>query len=156
MLAHVLRTHKLALHNRAWHQMNQIFKTTVQCIHHSLELLPSVCRATGQWTCWWSVGQDSPSRCALCPRDHPGWKLECDTRSAAELPRQHSRPDLSRGCWVANGHTDSSMKFSTVRCRNLTVDFARWDGVPSCWNTKWLSDFWRISGRRHRCSRVSP
>ena len=80
--------------------MNQIFKTIVQCVHHSLELLPSVCHATDQWTCWWSVGRDSPSRCALCPRDRPGWKLECDTRSAAKLPRQHSRPDLSPGCWV--------------------------------------------------------
>ena len=63
------------------------------------ELLPSVCHATDQWICWWSVGQDSPSRCALCPWDRPGWKL--DTCSSAKLPRQHSQPDLSPGCWVA-------------------------------------------------------
>jgi len=28
------------------------------------------------------------------------WNAICDTRSAAELPREHSRPDLSRSCWV--------------------------------------------------------
>ena len=56
---------------------------------------------------------------------------------------------------LLGGHTDGSMKFGTVRWRNSTVDFARWDGAPSCWNTKWSSDFWRVSGRRHRCSKVS-
>jgi len=43
---HVLKTH--TLHNRAWQQMNQIIKTTVQCIHHSLESQHSVCHATDQ------------------------------------------------------------------------------------------------------------
>ena len=56
---------------------------------------------------------------------------------------------------LLGGHTDGLMKFGTVRCRNSTVDFARWDGALSCWNTKCSSDFWRMSGRRHRCSRVS-
>ena len=46
--------------------------------------------------CW-----SAPSSCALCLWDRPNWKLECNTRSAAELPRQHSRPDLSPGLWVA-------------------------------------------------------
>ena len=40
---HVLKTH--TLHNRAWQRMNQIIKTTVQCVHHSLEPQPSVCTA---------------------------------------------------------------------------------------------------------------
>ena len=29
------------------------------------------------------------------------------------------------------GHTDGSMKFGTVRCRNSAVDFPRRDGAPS-------------------------
>ena len=59
---HVLWMHKLMLRNRAWHQMNQIFKTTVHCVHHSFELLPSVCHA---WTCWlmicWSRLSQQPT-----------------------------------------------------------------------------------------------
>jgi len=54
---HVLKTH--TLHNRARQQMNQMIKTTVQCVHRSLEPQPSVCHATDQQTCRWSVGQDS-------------------------------------------------------------------------------------------------
>jgi len=119
--------------------MNQIFKTTVQCVHRSFDLLPSVCHATDQWTCWWSVGQDSPSRCALCPRDRPGWKLECDTRSAAELPRQHSRPDLSQGCWMAVQRLFDEIRHGTLQELDSWIRSMR--RRASCWNTKWLSDF---------------
>jgi len=51
------------LHNIAWQQMNQIVKTTGQCVHHSVEPQPSVCHASDQQICRRSVGQDSPSRC---------------------------------------------------------------------------------------------
>ena len=51
-------------------------------------------------SCQWSMDLlmicwSAPSSCALCLWDRPNWKLECNTRSAAELPRQHSRPHLS-------------------------------------------------------------
>ena len=53
---HVLRTYKLAKtcdtqQSMTANRPDTVFKTTVQCVHHSLELLPSVCQATDQWTC---------------------------------------------------------------------------------------------------------
>ena len=120
---------------------------------HSLEPQPSVCHATDQQICRWSVGQDSPSRCALCSWDRPNRKSECNTRSAVEPPHTAWSTGFKSG--LLGGHTDGSMKFGTVRCTNSTVDFAWYDGALSCWNTKWSPDVWRISGRRHRCSRVS-
>jgi len=67
--------------------------------HWSMDLLMICC-------------QDSPSRCALCLQDRPGWKLECNTRSAAEIPRQHSRPHLSQGYWVAI----QTVRWNLARC----------------------------------------
>jgi len=83
---HVLRMHML--HNRPWEQMNNIMrKQTVQRIHNSLEAQPSLQSVTPLINrCRWSVGQGSPSRCALCPCDRPNWKSKCDTRPAAETP----------------------------------------------------------------------
>ena len=59
-------------------------------------------------------------------------------------PILRSQPGSSQGCW-GRGHTDDSIKFGTVRCRNSTVDFTRCDGAPSCWNTKWSPDFWVLT-----------
>jgi len=56
---------------------------SVSTIHSNHSL--SVCHAAGQQSCR-SVGQDSPSRCALCPN----WKSECNSRSAAESPIQRN------------------------------------------------------------------
>jgi len=201
---HVLRMHML--HNRAWQQMNQIIKTTVQCVQHSLEPQPSVCHATDQQIYRWSVGQDSPSRCALCPWDRPSWKSECNTRSAAELPIQCGQLGLSRGCWGAiqtvwwssapytaatpwstsfnvtahrpaetrNGRQTSmgfeEKLYAGPTCKNITMELYTYKLLhtvcakrafccmcqillqPVTW---YIVLLWRISGRRHRCSRVS-
>ena len=99
---HVLRTHKLTLHNRAWQQMNQIFKTiTVQCVHHSLELycLQSVAPLINGLVDDLLVKTlPAGAHSVLGIVQVGNWNAICDTRSATELPRQHSRPDLSPGC----------------------------------------------------------
>ena len=64
-------------YTRARQQMNQIVRTAVQYIHHSVEPQPSVYHADGQQISWWSVNQDSPSRCALSLRSS---RLENGTR----------------------------------------------------------------------------
>jgi len=95
---HVLRTHKLTLHNRAWQQMNQIFKTiTVQCVHHSLELycLQSVAPLINGLV-------DDLLVKTLPAGAHSVLEIvQVGNWNAVELPRQHSRPDLSPGCWAA-------------------------------------------------------
>ena len=58
---HVLRMHTLSTHG-ARQQMNQIIRTTVQCVQHSIKPQPSVCHPTDQQLCRWSVGHDYPSR----------------------------------------------------------------------------------------------
>jgi len=50
--------------------------------------------------CLWAVGQDSPSRCALFPRDHPRWAVGFDTHSAAELTIQGDMPVTF---WILQG-----------------------------------------------------
>jgi len=86
--------------------MNQIVKTTVQCVHHSVESQPSVCHASDQQICRRSVGQDSPRRCALSLRSSrtSGWKLECDTCSAVEpIIIQSNQSGSSPGGWGPYG-----------------------------------------------------
>jgi len=57
--------------------------------------------------CHWSMDllmmtQDSPSTLSLrSSRLETGMRYTAYTLCYTELPRQHSRPDLSPGCWVA-------------------------------------------------------
>jgi len=103
----VLRTHML--HNRARQQINQIVKTTVQYVHHSVKPQPSVCHAM-QWSvdllmiCWSRFSQ----QVRLCHWDRPCWKSECDTCSAAEPPFSVVNIVQVR---AFGSYTDGSIKF---------------------------------------------
>jgi len=106
---HIFRTH--LLHNGAWQQMIQIPDSQNNC-----SMCTPFSRTTGSsLSCQWSVdlpmmfGQDFSCRCALCPWDHLGWKLECDTCCAAE-PLIYSIINRVQ-VRAVGGHTESSLEF---------------------------------------------
>ena len=87
----VYRTHML--HNRAWQQMNQIVKTTVQCVHHSVKhslqfVTPLINRFVDDLLVKiFPAGAHSVFENEI----GPGWKSECNTCSAAESRMQLSQ-----------------------------------------------------------------
>jgi len=148
---HVLRTHKLAIHNK--HDS----KWSRYRIQNNCSMCPPFTRTTAfslsrHWSmdllmiCWSRLSHQVCTLSLRSSRSEIGMRYVLCCRA----PQTAQSTGFKSG--LMGGHTDGSMKFGTVRCRNSTVDFDRWDSAPSCWNTKWSSYFWWMSGRRHRCS----